>query len=98
MFILTNIDTDQDLVQVYDTEDGTNDVVRLSVAARNVRSRGLKIYGLGRLGGKLRPTSTPLTALGVYVDVTESKEAFATYFQKTGMSREQARAKAGLVT
>lgn len=96
MFILTNIDVRQDLVQVFDTQDGSNDVIRLSVVAGNVTGKNLKIYGLGKLSARKRQTSTPLPHLGVYVDVIEAKEAFATYYQKHGMPRNMARMRAGL--
>lgn len=96
MFILTNIDMRQDLVQVFDTQDGSNDVIRLSVVAGNVVNRGLKIYGLGKLANRRRPTSQPVPQLGVYVDVIEAKEAFATFYQKQGVPRQLARQRAGL--
>lgn len=96
MFILTNIDVNQDLVQVYDTSDGSNDIIRLSVVAQNVTNKGLKIYGLGKLGMRVPGTSTVLQNLGVYVDVVEAKEAFATYYQQHGMPRQMARMRAGL--
>lgn len=96
MFILTNIDPRQDLVQVFDTEDGSNDVIRLSVVAQNVLKKGLRIYGLGKLSSRSRPTSQALPGYGVYVDAIESKEAFATYYQKHGMPRQMARQRAGL--
>ena len=96
MFILTNIDTNQDLVQVFDTTDGTNDVIRLSVVAQNVLRKNLKIYGLGKIGNRMRGTSTPLPSIGVYVDIMEAKEAFATYYQNHGMPRQMARQRAGL--
>lgn len=96
MFILTNIDTNQDLVQVFDTQDGTNDIVRLSIVAPNVTNKGMKIYGLGKISQRLKPTATPIPSLGVYVDAIEAKEAFATYYQKHGMTREQARMRVGL--
>ena len=96
MFILTNIDVNQDLVQVFDTQDGSNDVIRLSVIASNVTNRGLKIYGLGKLGRQGRNTATPLPMYGVYVDVMEAKEAFATFYQQKGIPRHMARQRAGL--
>lgn len=96
MFILTNIDVRNDLVQIFDTDDGSNDVVRLSVTAKKIRGNKFKVYGLGRLTSKLRPNAQALEPLGVYVDVIEAREAFATYYQKSGMSRQAARARAGL--
>ena len=96
MFILTNINAAQDLVQVFDTDDGTNDVMRLTVVAQNVVARNLKIYGLGRLGRTTRQSAIPLPQLGIYCDIIEAKEAFATYYQKHGMSRRDARIRAGL--
>lgn len=97
MFILTNIDVRQDLVQVFDTQDGSNDVIRLGVVAGNVVSRGLKIYGLGKIGRAVKSTATVIPQYGVYVDVIEAKEAFATYYQQRGMPRQMARQRAGLM-
>ena len=102
MFILTNIDVRQDLVQVFDTQDGSNDVIRLSVVAGNVTGKNLKIYGLGKLSSMRRQSaakqqmSQPITHLGVYVSVLEAKEAFATYYEQHGMPRPMARMRAGL--
>lgn len=96
MFILTNIDMRQDLVQVFDTTDGSNDIIRLSTVANHVVNRGLKIYGMGKMNARKRQTASVIPQLGVYVDAIESKEAFATYYQKHGMTRQMARARAGL--
>lgn len=96
MFILTNIDVRQNLVQVYDTDDGSNDVVSLSATASKIRGNRFKVYGLGKLSARKSQTSQPIDALGIYVDIVEAREAFATYYQKCGMTREAARIRAGL--
>lgn len=96
MFILTNIDTMNGLVQVFDTADGSNDVMRLGVVAQQVVYRKLKIYGLGKIGQRMKPTAQPIPQMGVYVDTIEAKEAFATYYQQHGMQRRDARIRAGL--
>lgn len=96
MFILTNIDARQDLVQIFDTSDGSNDVIRLSAVASQICNRGLKVHGIGRAGANKRQNVNVIPQLGVYVDVIEAKEAFAQYYQKHGMPRQMARARAGL--
>ena len=97
MFIMTNIAVNQDLVQVYDTKDGSNDTVRLSVVADQIKMKKLKVYGLGRLSDKYPKDAQALYSYGLYVSINESKEALATHYSQMGVPRNIARAKVGLV-
>lgn len=96
MFIMTNINIPNDLIQVYDTKDGTNDVVRLSMLSRQIVQGNIKVYGLGKLNTSNRAGTIPIYNYGVYVCYNDAKEAFARYYQKNGYTREQALKAVGL--
>ena len=98
MFIMSNINIMQDLVSVYDTKDNTNDTVRLSILASQILNKRLKVYGVGSLAGMKRSDVIPVMQLGIYVSYNEAKEALATYYQQVyGITRQEARARVGLV-
>lgn len=97
MFILTSINIPNDLVQVYDTKDGTNDVVSLSAVAQQVVNKSIKIYGIGCLASCKRKDAIPLQPYNIYISNVEAKEALATFYTQHGFTREQARQRVGLV-
>lgn len=97
MFILTNVNIQSDLVQVYDTKDNSNDIVRLSIVAQQVLEKRIKIYGVGRLGTVKRKDIIPLEPYGIYICYNEAKEALVTFYMQHGFTREQAKARVGLV-
>lgn len=96
MFILTNIDIKKDLVQVYDTNDATNDVVRLSAIANQIVNGKIKVYGLGKLSSSRRLDIIPLSNYGLYVCYKDAREAFARHYQQKGYTRENALKAVGL--
>ena len=96
MFILTNINIPNDVVQVYDTKDRSNDVIRLSIIAYQILNGSVKVHGLGVVNKSKSSTSVPIRNLGIYVDVQEAKEAMAKYYISNGMSAEKAYACLGL--
>lgn len=97
MFILTNVDISSDLVQVYDTKDNTNDVVSLSAVAQQVLNKSIKIYGVGCLDSCKRRDIVPLVPYKIYICNNEAKEALVTFYMQHGFTREQAKARVGLV-
>lgn len=97
MFIMTNINIPNDLVQVYDTKDGSNDIVRLSILSRAISQGTIKVYGIGRLTGVVRGDAIPVNAYGIYICYRDAKEALARYYQQKGYTREQALQTVGLV-
>lgn len=96
MFILTNVNISNDLVQVYDTKDNTNDVVSLSAVAQQVVNKTIKIYGIGLLESRKRKDVIPLEPYKIYICYNEVKEALVTFYMQHGYSREEARKRVGL--
>ena len=97
MFILTNVSIEKNLAQVFDTKDGSNDLVRLNILADQVNNGKLKVYGVGRLVSMKRQDSVPIDKYNIYINMQEAKEALATQYMDRGMSKEQARKKVGIV-
>ena len=96
MYILTNLDIPKDLVSVFDSSDGTNEVIRLSVLASKITSRKIKVYGLGSLAVRSRADIVPIEHLGIYVCNSEAREALATVMTQRGVQRSEAKRRAGL--
>ena len=96
MFIMTNVDISQDLIQVYDTKDNTNDVVRLSVLSGQILQKKIRVYGVSSLSSRRLSDAIPLVPYGICISYTEAKEAIASHYEKLGYARKDARAKAGL--
>ena len=96
MFILTNVNVNQDLVRIYDTNDNTNDIVSLSVIANKVLSNTIRVYGIGNLNKARRSDIVAVAPLGIYICFNEAKEALASEYIKRGMSKADAYVKVGL--
>lgn len=47
MFFLTNIDIGRNMARVYDTNDGTNDVIRLNALLAEISAGRLCVEGIG---------------------------------------------------
>ena len=97
MFILTNVDISSDLVQVYETTANNIDVVRLRAVAQQVLNKSIKIYGIGCLDSCKRRDIVPLVPYKIYICNNEAKEALVTFYMQHGFTREQAKARVGLV-
>lgn len=97
MFIMTNINIPNDLIQVYDTKDGSNDIVKLSILASQIIQGKIKVYGVGKLSNSSnRHDIIPIIPYDIYICYGDAKEAFARLYQKKGYSREQALKAVGL--
>lgn len=96
MFIMTQVNINQDLIQVFDTKDNTNEYVKLSIIAGQVRNSKIRIYGVGKLSKSCRNDCIPIAPYDIYVSFNEAKEALATYYQQNGVPRAQARRQVGL--
>lgn len=96
MFILTGLSINKMSVkdskaQIFDTSDGKVDVVSLGMLATALPKAKLKIYGITLLNtAQRKPTVQPIPMLGLGIDNIEAKQALATYYINTGMSKEQA--------
>ena len=90
MFIMTNVNIANDMIQVFDTSDRTTDVVRLSILSRQITSGKLKVYGLGSLAKVRRQDSIPIDLYGIYVCVQDAKDAMVKFYQRNGYTKEQA--------
>jgi hypothetical protein len=94
---MTNISIQEDLIQVFDTKDTTNDTVRLSLLAPKLINGEIKVYGVGDLNKTNRRDIIPIPYLGIYVCYADAKQAIAKYYEKKmGYTREQALQAVGL--
>lgn len=77
MLILTGVSLKYDLIQVYDTDDNTNERMSLSVLARKLRSKDLRIYGIREYNnGEFYPPDAHLVnQCGIVIIPSEAKTA-----------------------
>ena len=94
MFILTRLDIARDAVRIYDTSDGTNDVVRLSAISRQIRSKSIRVVGLDLKAGY--PDSVYIQNCGVYASLIHAKQEMANYYISKGVSQQDAFTRVGL--
>lgn len=98
MFILTAVNTGNNMASVYDTSDNTNERIVLNVLAKEVCKGTIKVYGIARSGTQEARTegSVQISNLGVSINITTAKEALARHYAQCGMPVQVARAKVGL--
>lgn len=94
MFIMTNINVPNDLIRVYDSTDGSNDVIRLSTAIDQVKSGKLVIQGISFSNGF--QDSTPLKQYGVFISYIEARQAMANLYISRGVAPQEAYRRVGL--
>lgn len=96
MFIMSDINIPQDLIQVYDTKDSTNDVIRLSILASQITMGKIVVYGVGAVGTVAPKDAIPIPSYGIYISYTEAKKMFARMYMHKGYSKEEAYRAVGL--
>lgn len=94
MFIMTSISVPQDLIRVYDTNDGTNDVAKLSTVVNQILSGKMRIEGLS--SQKLYRDSVFIPAYNIYASDYAAKYGYAEYKISKGMNAHDAYASVGL--
>lgn len=95
MLILTGIKNSN--CKIFDTDDNSNDMIPLSVVSEFIKEGKGKIYGLGSLNKPHSKDSVPLYDYGIYYSKSDAQNAAAMhYMRKYGISRAEARKRAGL--
>jgi hypothetical protein len=79
MFILTGLVPEQNMAQVFDTSDKTNETICFSVLVQQIRAGRIKVKGLNTRGKGLY-----LQPYNIYVDNEESQAQMAKFYQKIG--------------
>ena len=97
MYIMTNADPNRDLIRVYDTDDGTNEVVPFGRVARDVRSGKFRVAGVSTsLNEDNRKDASFVRQHGVYLSMLEARISLARHYSSKGMQWNEALRKVGL--
>lgn len=95
MFILCNINMNQNKVSVFDTSDRSLDTVALSQLASKVTSGDIKVYGI-RKGLTNASDCNPIKSLGITICTNDAKNAMYRYYVSQGVPEAVARQKVGV--
>lgn len=95
MFILCNINLQQNKISVFDTSDRSLDTVALSQVALKVKQGKIKVYGL-RKGLITSNDCVQVPNLGISVCTSDAKNAMYRYYVNQGIDENIARQKVGL--
>lgn len=84
MFIASGVDLQRGLVQILDTNDGSQDVVALSVAAKQVKGKNaIKVWGIkSGLCGKKEQGDIELPNLNITISPVETRSAIERYWNR----------------
>ena len=95
MFILCNINLQQNKISVFDTADKSLDTVALSQVASKVKQNAIKVYGV-RKGLITSSDCVPVPALGISICTSDAKNAMYRFYVNQGVDKNIARQKVGL--
>ena len=81
MFILTDFNIANDIVQVLDTSDMTNDFVRLSSLVNDILSNNLNVVGIYKTNEN--KNGVVIDSLGISIDTDKAKEELVKFYGNT---------------